>query len=871
VLVPTNEISISQPSGTQRTLDFSHITWNDGAGPLEIDPHFNPSTGFSTATQVLSTRTGTAMWSPVKSIPIVKPMQWDPPFDYRFPLSGFGLYRNTASGTVGSLVVASPKVDFCMTPDTFVGGPADTTATGIPSPDDCDDPNGVLGLSVGWGDLYDHEDAGNNIDISNVPDGTYWLRAQADPGNYFAQSGPDQTVTDTQLKIRGTTVTVLQQVTPTITRPTVVVSSPSDGTSITGPTTVQAVAADNSAAISSQQLLVDGQPFGSPQTSEPFSATLPGLSPGAHIISAQATDANGFVGTAPGITVNVPITVGSIVIDRAVNATGNGSVSAPSLATSAAKETLVALVGADGSSAGETATVSGGGLSWTMVRRANGQSGDSEIWSATVPTATSGITVNASTAQPGMDLSLTVLALQNAVTGGSAAASADSGAPQVSITGTAAGAIGLGVGNDFDQAVARTPGANQTLASQWVDSATGDTYWSQYNTKPTTAAGQTVTLNDTAPTDDQWNFAAVELRPATTTAAATPDAASLDGATLLPTENRSAVGAAPTTAEPTTSAAPPTTDAAPAVPAALTVHAPASGSPVSGTVDVSADVADAAPGTSVQFTLDGLPLGAALTAAPYVTSWNTVTALPGSHTLAATKTGPDGRSVTAAPVSVTVGTRSVCIARDVNVSAHGSGAVTTPAFHTAVSGELLLAFVGYDGSPSGGQQSTVTGGGLTWKLVQRAGAGRGVAEIWSATAPSVLSNATVTATPTQPGFAGYVRVVALQGTDGLGVAAAGSGTTGPAGVHLTTTGPQSLVFAIGSASNGPAVAGSNQSISDQWTDPAAGASFWTQNTSVQAGPAGSAATIDAATSAPPGGWNLAAVEVLAADTDAYSG
>jgi hypothetical protein len=32
-------------------------------------------------------------------------------------------------------------------------------------------------------------------------------------------------------------------------------------------------------------------------------------------------------------------------------------------------------------------------------------------------------------------------------------------------------------------------------------------------TAPTTAAGQVVLLNDTTPTSDQWNLAAVEVRP----------------------------------------------------------------------------------------------------------------------------------------------------------------------------------------------------------------------------------------------------------------------------------------------------------------------------------------------------------------------
>ena len=67
------------------------------------------------------------------------------------------------------------------------------------------------------------------------------------------------------------------------------------------------------------------------------------------------------------------------------------------------------------------------------------------------------------------------------------------------------------------------------------------------------------------------------------------------------------------------------------------------------------------------------------------------------------------------------------------MSVDGSGAQTTPAFTTAKSGDLLLAFVSSDGQRTG-QTSTVTGAGLTWTLVKRANTRPGVSEIWKAQA-----------------------------------------------------------------------------------------------------------------------------------------
>jgi hypothetical protein len=43
-----------------------------------------------------------------------------------------------------------------------------------------------------------------------------------------------------------------------------------------------------------------------------------------------------------------------------------------------------------------------------------------------------------------------------------------------------------------------------------VDTATGDTYWVQSTTSPLTA-NMLVDIHDSAPTNDRWNYAAVEI------------------------------------------------------------------------------------------------------------------------------------------------------------------------------------------------------------------------------------------------------------------------------------------------------------------------------------------------------------------------
>lgn len=70
--------------------------------------------------------------------------------------------------------------------------------------------------------------------------------------------------------------------------------------------------------------------------------------------------------------------------------------------------------------------------------------------------------------------------------------------------------MGLGSGYGLGVPTARTVGPNQTLVDQFLAPA-GDTYWLQRQNAPTAATGTLVTINDTAPTNDMWNLAVIEV------------------------------------------------------------------------------------------------------------------------------------------------------------------------------------------------------------------------------------------------------------------------------------------------------------------------------------------------------------------------
>jgi hypothetical protein len=204
----------------------------------------------------------------------------------------------------------------------------------------------------------------------------------------------------------------------------------------------------------------------------------------------------------------------TLTVDRTVTAEASGStVTTEAFSTALVEETLVAFVlAAQPTTDGvQTASVSGGGLAWSRVARANAQAGTAEIWWARATARLSDVTVTAETSIGGTVLSLTVVSFIAADgVGASAAASAPTGAPAVSLTTTRPGSFVFGAGNDWNGSVSRTIPPGQDLVHEWLGDF-GDTFWVQRLTGAIAAAGTPVTLTDVAPTDHMWNFSAVEI------------------------------------------------------------------------------------------------------------------------------------------------------------------------------------------------------------------------------------------------------------------------------------------------------------------------------------------------------------------------
>lgn len=310
------------------------------------------------------------------------------------------------------------------------------------------------------------------------------------------------------------------------TPPTSVITSPTSGATLAlgNVVTIAGTATDSGGGVvGGVEVSIDGGQTWHPaqgRSSWTYNWTI--LAAGSITIKSRAVDDSANLETpSAGITVSVPKP--PITLDAQVSSdgpTGSTTVKTAAFSTTGVNELLLAFISADYLGGANTTVtgVSGGGLTWALVVRSNGQDGDSEIWRAFAPSPLSNITVTATLSQSVVS-SISVVSFTGVNTSGTngsgaigatKSTSASSGAPTATLLTTQSNSLVFGVGNDFDNAFVRTPGSGQSLVHQYL-TPQGDTYWVQMQNSPITQSGTSVSINDTAPTGDRYNLAICEI------------------------------------------------------------------------------------------------------------------------------------------------------------------------------------------------------------------------------------------------------------------------------------------------------------------------------------------------------------------------
>jgi hypothetical protein len=195
--------------------------------------------------------------------------------------------------------------------------------------------------------------------------------------------------------------------------------------------------------------------------------------------------------------------------DTMTTAVGKSTATA-TVTTTVAGDLLVALVAGRGPSGTQTATVSGGGVTWHFAGRENAGRGDVEVWTATAGGILKAVPVKATAKTSGFAVTMTVVAVKNAAAAGALAkAEAATGAPKATLKTAHNDAWVLAMADDSAHSVTPKPAAGQFVVSRVADST--DTFWAQATSQLVVTAGTSVTISDSTPTADPWDLIVVEV------------------------------------------------------------------------------------------------------------------------------------------------------------------------------------------------------------------------------------------------------------------------------------------------------------------------------------------------------------------------
>ncbi len=450
------------------------------------------------------------------------------------------------------------------------------------------------------------------------------------------------------------TVTILDTTAPTIS-----LTAPANGATVSGTITVSATASDNVGVVG-VQFLLDGANLGAEDTSSPFSVAwnTSTATPGSHTLTARARDAAGNTTTSTTTTVTVQDATAPTV---SISAPANGATVTGTVPVSANASDNVAVVGVqfllDGANLGVEDTSSPYSVSWNtatatpgthaLTARARDAAGNTTTSSAinvTVPDTTAptvSITAPANGATVTGVISVTASAADNAgVVGvqflldGANLGVEDTTSPYSVSWNTATAAIG---GHTLT-ARARDAAGNTTTSAAIGVTVPDTTAPTVAITAPANGATVSGTVAVSASASDNVGVAGVQflLDGANLGAEDTSSPYSVSWNTATATAGSHTVtarardAAGNTTTSTTVTVTVPDT-AAPTV----SISAPANGATVSGSVTVSANASDNVGVVGVQFLLDGVNLGVEDTSSPYSVNWNTAAAAIGTHTLTA--------------------------------------------------------------------------------------------------------------------------------------------------------------------------------------------------------------------------------------------
>jgi len=201
-----NQLYIEEPlgGGSGRELRFSTTLVNRGTGPLSLLGSFDEMTGDASAIQVIRRRDGGEVEH------FVGKLSLDPAHGH-YHLNDFFIFELWTYGPRGALdqlVATTGKITFCLL-DVVRADPAPPSVAEAPEFIECSWRQ--QGISAGWSETYEATLPGQQLDVTDVPDGRYAVRARIDPDGLLAEMNKRNNSLIFYIEITGNEVRLLDR------------------------------------------------------------------------------------------------------------------------------------------------------------------------------------------------------------------------------------------------------------------------------------------------------------------------------------------------------------------------------------------------------------------------------------------------------------------------------------------------------------------------------------------------------------------------------------------------------------------------------------------------------------------------------------
>lgn len=199
--LPASSMSLVADGDGGSTLRFATTSWNNGTGPLQLEAGaVDTGSGKQQVLQRVFLSDGSSY------VRTAGYFEWHAGHNH-FHFNDYALYTLQPVNAPGGSLRTGSKTTFCVMDTTRI----DTALPGAPTQavyTTCG--QFIQGMSVGWGDTYGAHLAGQEIDFTDNPDGTYQLQIEVDPKKVIIEANENDNASCVLLDIRKpSTVTVL--------------------------------------------------------------------------------------------------------------------------------------------------------------------------------------------------------------------------------------------------------------------------------------------------------------------------------------------------------------------------------------------------------------------------------------------------------------------------------------------------------------------------------------------------------------------------------------------------------------------------------------------------------------------------------------